>query len=100
VIDLQQNLGAPPIVFPGVPMVKFGSMPSGIPGNAHLRPIAATAAANVALAGCVGCSAGSAIAGVGDLAPSWWSRIPTWIKIAGGVGLAGGLAYGVYRWLR
>jgi len=74
-------------------------MPSGRPGDAHLRPIAATAAANVSL-GCAGCSDQTAIAGVGDLAPSWWSRIPTWVKIAGSVGLASGLAYGVYRWLR
>jgi hypothetical protein len=93
-------LGAPPIVFPGVPM-RHASVPAGMPGNAPVTPI--SQAAQRAL-GCGACGpAGPAVAGgIADLQP-WYSKLPTWAKVGIGVGGAGvllGIGYGVFRLVR
>jgi hypothetical protein len=54
-----------------------------------------------ALNGCTSCNATTAPAGVGDLAPvAWYSPIPLWAKILGGLVLAGGVSYAIYRIVR
>lgn len=94
-INLQSALGAPPVVFPRVGMPRIG-MPGGMPGNAPVTSMAAQAGAQ-----CPSCTRnGTMMAGVGDLAPGLWARIPLWAKIAGGVTLAGGLGFLVWRLVR
>ena len=95
-IDLRGTLGSPPIVFPGVRM-QHPELPDGTPGNAPLMPIGARA--QQSLGACVGCSAARNPTGIGDLVP-WYSKIPLWAKIAAGLVLAGGVGYGIYRFVR
>lgn len=101
-IDLQQGLGAPPIVFPGMPM-HHPDAPVANPGNAPVMTI------NQAGKRALGCMGGDCL-GEGEAAPStvadlrpWFARQPLWLKIGIGVGGAGlliGLGYGVYRAVR
>lgn len=85
-IDLRAGLGAPPIVFPGVPL-RHAHVPTVTTGAPMLPR---SQVAQNAL-GCVGClpAGASSIQGVGDLT-TWWARIPTWAKVSGAIGLAVG----------
>jgi hypothetical protein len=88
VINLQAGLGAPPVVFPGVPL-KHPSVPQ-INTGAPMMPRGQVAQRAL---GCINClpqgANGLALQGVGDLT-TWWARIPTWAKISGMLGLAVG----------
>lgn len=50
------------------------------------------------IAGCPGCTGPDGTPMLKDVAPlTWWTRIPLWAKIAGGIVLAGGVGLLLYR---
>ncbi len=92
------RIGVP---MPGMPQV-MARWPSGTPGNAPvMTPNQQAAAQGFACPpGTVGCGPGIAGVQLRDVAPSWWSRIPTWAKVLGGVTIAGGVGFLAWRLLR
>lgn len=81
---------------PGMPQV-MAKWPSGTPGNAPVTTMSQQAANQG-----FGCAPGQVgCVQLKDVAPgSWWSRIPLWAKITGGVILVGGAGFLAWRALR